>query len=362
MKKNIKRILISIPVLIIILLLFFCFTLRGELSTLLTLHKINNHPMYEVSFQSDYYLNEYRKSGAATDKQLTQFVTGKILKFIPAFKANPDGACSTFQAVTPDHEILFGRNFDYYPSSILVVHTTPKNAYRSISIVNLNHIGYDEAHQPSNLFNQLQVLAAPYIVLDGMNEKGLAVGVLVVKEQIVHQNTGKLPVTTTAALRMLLDYASTVDEAISLLQTWDMNSSGSTGYHFQIADASGDSAVIEYINNELKILHKGSKDYLAATNFTLSTPEQNGGGKDRYQILVDRLEASQGILTEEEAMQLLSDAKFDAMKVSGGDPTNEYYNCSTQWSVVYNLTKKTIQLCTGADYSNTYHYTLQPLN
>ena len=107
-----------------------------------------------------------------------------------------------------------------------------------------------------NLINRIVTLAAPYAPLDGMNEKGLAIGVLVIQDGKVHQNTGKVPITTTSAIRMVLDKAATVDEAIELLKNYDMNSSGETGYHFQIADASGNTAVIEYINNEMHVLTK----------------------------------------------------------------------------------------------------------
>ena len=40
-------------------------------------------------------------------------------------------------------------------------------------------------------------MKTPYAPLDGMNEKGLAIGVLVIEDGKVHQNTGKVPITTT---------------------------------------------------------------------------------------------------------------------------------------------------------------------
>ena len=53
------------------------------------------------------------------------------------------------------------------------------------------------------------------------------------------KNTGKTPVTTTTALRMMLDKCKNVDEAIELLQEYDMNSDIGANHHYAIADASG---------------------------------------------------------------------------------------------------------------------------
>ena len=81
-------------------------------------------------------------------------------------------------------------------------------------------------------------LAAPYAPLDGMNEKGLAVGVLLIDTTPTNQNTKKVDITTTTAIRMMLDKAKNVDEALALLSSYDMHSSANSCYHFQICDAS----------------------------------------------------------------------------------------------------------------------------
>lgn len=359
MKKIIRRIATVVLILVVVIAGIGYAMFHGELKTLSTITKLSDYPLYEMTFKSNYYLDDYMEEGAATDDELANFVTKKILKIFPSVEANPDAACSTFCATTPENEVIMARNFDYTHSTCLIVHTNPDDAYHSISMVNLCHIGYGDDKQPDSLKNKMQLLAAPYIVLDGMNEKGLALGVLVVDEQVVHQDTGKTPVTTTAALRMILDKCATVEEAIELLQTVDMNSSGSTGYHFQVTDATGDSAVIEYIDNEMQVVRKGDQSYLAATNFTLSTTEQNGGGKDRYEIITNALEKKNGTATEEEAFSILYDAHFDGEAVSGGDPSDRYYDCATQWSVVYNLTEHTMKLCVGLDYDTVYEFTVE---
>lgn len=287
---------------------------------------------------------------------MIDFVTKRLLKGLP-IEANVDGACSAFYAKSPEQEYLLGRNFDYHPSTAMLVKTNPKDGYRSISMVNLTHIGYDVEMQPDSFKNKIATLAAPYIPLDGMNEKGFAIAVLVVEEQKVHQNTGKTPITTTPAIRLLLDKAANVEEAIRILENYDMNSSGETGYHFFLADAQGNSAVVEYIENEMRVLRNTQENpFLAATNFSLTTEKQNGGGKGHYEIIQNGLEKANGIITKEEGMKLLEEAQFIPKTESEEGTENVYFGCSTQWSAVYNLTDKVVDICIGTDYIQEYEY------
>ena len=127
----------------------------------------------------------------------------------------------------------------------LFVRTAPEDGYRSISMVNLSYIGFGEGKLPTSLLDSLLTLAAPYVPLDGLNEKGLAVGVLLIDTEPTDQQTDKPDITTTTAIRLLLDRAATVDEALALLSQYDMHASANSCYHFQIADAAGRAVVVE---------------------------------------------------------------------------------------------------------------------
>ena len=154
---------------------------------------------------------------------------------------------------------------------------------------------------------------------------------------------------------MVLDKAATVDEAIELLKNYDMNSSGETGYHFQIADATGNTAVIEYINNEMHVLTK-EEGHTAATNFVLYNGMNSGYGQDRYEKIKAKQEETNGIMSEDEAMDLLLSVPAQGMReVEGG----EGIPSDTQWSCVYNLDDLTLQICTSRDKSRTYNYSLK---
>ena len=355
MKKKLKIIGISTLALILVLVIGIGTVFFGEIRTLASFKQLNEHPFYEMTYYADYNLDEFLINGAATDDELVSFVTKQILKGV-SFDVNPDGACSTFVATNLEDENLFGRNFDYVHSIGLIVRTQPKNGYESISLVNLNHLGLSLENMPTkNFINRVITLAAPYAPLDGMNEKGLAIGVLVIEDGKVHQNTGKVPITTTSAIRMVLDKAATVDEAIELLKNYDMNSSGETGYHFQIADATGNTAVIEYINNEMHVLTK-EEGHTAATNFVLYNGMNSGYGQDRYEKIKAKQEETNGIMSEDEAMDLLLSVPAQGMReVEDG----EGIPSDTQWSCVYNLDDLTLQICTTRDKSRTYNYSLK---
>ncbi len=85
-----------------------------------------------------------------------------------------------------------------------------------------------------------------------MNEKGLAVSVNMIQDSAtIDQNTDKPDITTTTAIRLLLDKAGTVKEALELLGQYDMHASVGMMVHLAIADASGSSVAVEYIDNEM---------------------------------------------------------------------------------------------------------------
>lgn len=246
---------------------------------------------------------------------------------------------------------LGGRNFDLTYSPALVVETAPDNGYRSISTVNLAFLGFGEDKLPDTWKQKLITLAAPYAPLDGMNEKGLAVAVLRIADVPTDQDTGKTDITTTTAIRLMLDKAATVDEAVSLLEQYDMHSSAGSCYHFQLADAAGNSAVVEYIDNEFVVL-KADEGYQMATNFLLSDKKFNfGTGQDRYGTLESSLNRCGGVVKDEQAgMDLLQAASKDWHVSETSGRLN-----ATQWSIVFNCTDLTAKVVTGRQYDKPAH-------
>ena len=235
--------------------------MKGMFKTLRSFKKMPDFPVYSLDYTADYQLERLLGMGAGSDSEFAGNVCKILLNGLPV-KIRPEGACSTFVAATPEREMLFARNFDYKTGMAMLVKANPKNGYRSLALSNLGHIGFDRDNLPEkNVINRFKTLASVYSPLDGMNEKGFAVAVNTAAEQITHQDTGRPKVMTTLAIRMLLDHAADVEDGIRILREVDMNSSGKIGYHFQMADRKGDSAIIEYIDNSMTVIRK-DKEWL----------------------------------------------------------------------------------------------------
>lgn len=171
--------------------------------TLLTVKANDDAGMYEVNYTADYKLDELMASGGATtEDELAQYIIKVMLKGLPVnieYEV-PQLACSTFIAAQPDGGYIFGRNLDNQETDFAVVKTSPKIGYASVSVVNLSFLGYNEELKPVKLFDKINLLALPYFPLDGVNEKGLAIGVLQLQAPPTNQTSDKTDVDTTLAI------------------------------------------------------------------------------------------------------------------------------------------------------------------
>ena len=179
------------------------------------------------------------QGGAASDHEVLQFLAllhgGAGLQF----GGNAFG-CSTISVENACGGYLFGRNFDWQTCDALVVAAYPKEGYASISTVNLGFIRQGAGIAANDLTDEMLTMAAVYAPLDGMNEKGLCVSVNMIQDNAtIQQETGKPDLTTTTAVRLLLDRAATVDEALELLGQYDLHASMNYMVHFAIADNEG---------------------------------------------------------------------------------------------------------------------------
>lgn len=358
MKKKSAKIIVAVIVAVLVIAVgTMLFVFRGEIGTLLNVKPNTDTGIYDINYKADYKLDQLlEEGGVENEDELAQYILRIMLKGLPInieYEV-PQLACSTFIAETPEKGYIFGRNLDNQTTDLAVVKTAPKNAYKSVSVVNLSFLGYNETYTPEALLDRIVALAVPYFPLDGINEKGLAVGVLQIQAPPTNQQTDKVDVGTTLAIRILLDKAATVKEAVELLSTFDMHASANGCFHIQIVDASGESVVVSYVNNEMVVTEKEGK-YQAATNFYLhDVPfEYEKQGEDRYEKLMSTLKNKNGVLTAEEGMGLLSAVSF---KETPPDEEGRVY--STQWSSIYDLTNPSLTLCPDRDYENPITYTV----
>lgn len=302
-----------------------------------------------VRYEGDYGFDEFlTQGGAGSDQAVAEYLTNSIsdggLKVL--FGGNPFG-CSTLSVPEKNQGYLFGRNFDWENCNALIISADPENGYASVSTVNTDFIqagGLDISRLP----DQIQAIVGLYAPLDGMNEKGLAVSVNMIQDSdTISQDTDKPDLTTTTAVRLLLDQAATVQEATNLLQQYDLHASMGMMVHFAIADAKGNSVAVEYIGNEMSVIETP-----AVTNFYLTEGEKYGIGTEqsheRYDILINTL--------HEKTSMTEADVK-DALDSVSKHNFGEFE--STEWSIVMNQERKELVYFHRENYEHGYRISLE---
>ncbi len=296
-----------------------------------------------VRYDGETGFDEFLSSGGAeSDTKVAEFLMGYLKENGISLVVGGFG-CSTFSVPSPDGDALFGRNFDWYKCDALIVEAHPENGYTSLSTVNMDFVNEYIKRLPESI----RTLVSLYAPLDGMNEKGLCASVLMIEDSdSINQDTDKPDITTTTAIRLLLDKAATVDEAVSLLEQYDMHSSMGWMIHFMLSDAEGNSAAVEYVNGEMVVT-----DTPVLTNFYLAEGEKHGIGTaqshERYEIL-------DGLLTE--TPQMDEDTIRDVLdRVS---KHNFHDTETTVWSIVYNKSKGTARYYHREDYTKGYQFAL----
>ena len=286
------------------------------------------------------------QGGASSDADVTQFLMSKLLADV-SVNASAFG-CSTLTVGSPDGHQLFGRNFDWQACDALVVTSKPTEGYASISTVNLGFISQAGGSLKQLLKqNDVQVLAALYAPLDGMNEKGLAVSVNMIQDNAsINQNTDRPDLTTTTAVRLLLNKAASVEEALALLRQYDLHASLGMMIHLALADTTGQAVVVEYINNEMVVTETP-----VVTNFYLAEGSKQGIGTQQSHTRYDILKQT---LAEHSAMSM--DDVRDALDRVSKHNFNEFE--STEWSAVFDLSSGEAHYYHRENYENRFTFSI----
>jgi choloylglycine hydrolase len=119
------------------------------------------------------------------------------------------------------------------------------------------------------------VIATGYDIstTDGMNEKGLVANALWLVESVYPPHeSGKAGLALSAWAQYVLDNFATVDEAVKALEQEPFvlvtdkvpGQDRLATLHFSISDATGDSAIVEYLNGK-QVIHHG-KQFQVMTN------------------------------------------------------------------------------------------------
>ena len=353
----------------------------GELSSIGSVAPVDgNKYLYKMEYKAAYDLDDLIAKDIDENAELLDYVVGRIGKGLPlkiksAQVADENGNmgtinCTSFQALNASGEgFLFGRNYDYFKNPTMVTVSHPKKGYASIACSDMSHFGYSLEKLPDSFARKLSCLAAIYAPVDGMNEKGLCTSIMALPKQASQQDTPKNDVGTTIIMRLWLDRCATVDEALALLETVDVRHDAAvgSGYHYMVADAEGNAAVVEFDKEDgwktMVVRKPADENYLLVTNHLLSpkyyTTEPNPAVGNphskswwRYETAGAFLAAHNGILTLQEAQECLALVHWKDLVWENGTVED------TQYSNVYDQHAITLHLRNWNDYDTTYQFNL----
>lgn len=195
---------------------------------------------------------------------------GLALALATPLAAGPARACSRALFTAPPNgaspsQVLTGRSMDWYIDIGSSLWVFPRG---------LQRVGGSQPGALRWTSRYGSVITSIYDVAtgDGMNEKGLVANILYLGESDYGQSAGKPTLSVYAWGQYVLDTYATVAEAVAALGREPFRIDGSQempggkrpAAHLSISDASGDSAVFEYIDGKL-VIHHG-RQYTVMTN------------------------------------------------------------------------------------------------
>ncbi|TCT15428.1 linear amide C-N hydrolase (choloylglycine hydrolase family) [Natranaerovirga pectinivora] len=339
-KQSIRKIFLIVISIIIVPILMFVGLFHNEIATIASIKKVGNLPFYEMKYYGGYSFDKYIEKGASSEEELESFIKNNLAYgLLDGWDEIYDfQGCAVFTATTPEGDRIFAKNFDYPYTIPVVIETNPKNSYQSIAMGSYAFFGWNNDTDDTKMKSKLTTLAAPYLIVDGMNEKGLAVSTLTLEGSKAPVDKDKKTFFDITILRYILDKAGTVEEALEIISQYNIALYKNYPSHFIFADATGDSIIIEFVNKEMKVIDQ-EKDYQIITNHQLYNNPNPRRGCKRYSYFERTLTASNGILTVEEALELLH------------SQANRQF-----WSVVYNLTQRTVAVTFHNDLETVYYY------
>lgn len=358
-KRRFRTILFSVAAAVILFCVLVGCRYASRFQTIGTLERVTDYEdgynLYAMRVRYDYDLDRVIASGCTNTQQLVDAVVKEALPGFPVHIEVPAFGCSAFRSGTTDGNVVMGRNYDFkLDTSALLVRCEPKNGYRSIAFAALDNIGADRAD--ASFASRLACLTAPFICLDGVNEKGVSVAVLTLPSPPTLHDTGKPKLATPLLIRLVLDRAATTDEALELIRRYDMFSSNGRDYHFIVSDASGNSVAVEF-DCESETRELTVTPTRAITNFFVMhadkvKPDGDNGmygkGMNRYTAMLDVLDAHPGSVTREVA--------WEALRAAAQDPNPEDITSNTQWSILFDNTSPSAEITIRRHWADRHRF------
>ena len=173
-------------------------------------------------------------------------------------------ACTRVLYTGANNTVITGRSMDWVEDNIPSIWAMPRGMARD-GATGANTLRW------TSKYGSVVVSMYDVATVDGINEKGLVANTLYLVESDYGKANGKATISIAAWAQYALDNYATVSEAVEALRREPFrivapvlpNGDPAQG-HLALSDASGDSAIFEYINGKL-VIHHG-KQYNVMTN------------------------------------------------------------------------------------------------
>lgn len=341
-------------------------------STKVELTSLDN--VYSFDYTFDYGLEDLIEAGLSTEDELTEYLTNNIPSWM---QANANGANLSINiegigccSIVADNAgsaggKIFGRNFDYDYGTAVIIHTKREGSYESVSTSYPKFITHHKTWTPvenptteDEIYNNAIIIGAIYVPMDGMNEKGFYISILEAgdNETTAQTAAGKTNIQTTVAARYLLDKADSVEKALELLEGFNMYSVHGTAYHFAMADNTGKSVVVEWINNNMIVIEnvKVVTNHYLAKNSGKTAPAETDNSIVRYNAAFNAGELAEWNMNHYQMRDALK-----AAKAIRDDPNSKL--CSI-WSSVYEPAANKIYYYFREDYTKYVEVSVKASN
>ncbi|MGA9364172.1 MAG: linear amide C-N hydrolase [Bacteroidota bacterium] len=294
-----------------------------------TIVQVDDYPLFVMNFSGDYGFSDFLRTGTAS-------VSG-MPYHEPFAVGSPSWGCTCFSAMGSTDKNIFGRNFDYYHHVSLVLFTHPPSAFASLSTVDIHYLGFSEQTTLDQIRNSSNLRTSPYLPFDGVNEKGVAIGMMALPLAEPPHDPRKVNLTSLQLIRLVLDYASSAESAVSLISQYNYVVDEEP-VHFLIADRNGRSAAVEFVSGEMKVMYN-NEPFQVSTNFIIfgsGAPQTTDCW--RYNRAYADLKNASGRVDENTAMAMLSSVSQSI----------------TMWSAVYSMNSFAVKISPGRRFDKVY--------
>lgn len=191
-------------------------------------------------------------------------VAGALLAWQPAAHA-----CTRLLWNDNHLAVMVGRSMDWPESTEPILTVLPRGMKRDGGLAGSDVVVKDNPARWTSKYGSIVTTIYGIGTADGLNERGLGAHMLYLQTtDFGPRDTAKPGLQAALWAQYLLDNAATVKEALALLDKVQVVMAEARGHkanvHLAIEDASGDSAVIEFVNGK-QVVHHG-REYRIMTN------------------------------------------------------------------------------------------------